>query len=295
MRSENRQVVLGISGHRTAHLIEWTAQWWLQPGDAVRVVHAYQAIPYVAVDWQLPVDDDTLVRDATERHVRDAVARLRHSRPDVLVTAELTGAPAAVALAEAARTADLVLVGAPHVDRSRAVLARLLSAVECPAVVIGATAPATPITAVAALLRGSDSDAAVLRAAFPEARRLRSGLLALKPWQPPLDGNIRSAETGEQKILDNYLAAWRDRFADVAVSSALRPAEPLASMVAHLDTTDLLVLGLPDVHDPQEHLDALLDVVIPAETHCTMLVPPLNRVPAAVGRGAETRVAAAAR
>lgn len=198
MNGQHRRVVLGISGHRTAHLIEWAAQWWLQPGDEVRVVHAYQAIPYVAVDWQLPVDDDALVRDATERHVREAVARLRRSRHDVTVTAELTGAPAAIALAEAARTADLVLVGAPHSDRSRAVLATLLATVGCPAVVIGATAPATPITAVATLLRGSDSDEAVLRAAFSEARRLHSGLLALKPWQPPLDGNIRSAATAEQ-------------------------------------------------------------------------------------------------
>jgi hypothetical protein len=128
----------------------------------------------------------------------------------------------------------------------------------------------------AALPRGSDSDETVLRAAFSEARRLRSVLLALKAWQPPLDGNIRSAESAEQKILDNYLADWQDRFPDVAVTSALRPDEPLASMVATLGPTDLLVLGL-------------LDLVILAETHCSMLVPACDRVPAAARRGTETR------
>lgn len=60
-------------------------------------------------------------------------------------------------------------------------------------------------------------------------------------------------------------------------------------MVAPLGLTDLLVLGLPDLDDAHEDLDALLDVVIPAETHCTMLIPACDRVPAAVGRGAETR------
>lgn len=289
MTSDYRRIVLGISGHRTAHLIEWAARWWLQPGDAVRVVHAYQAIPYVAVDWQLPVDDDALVRDATERHIREAVARLRHSRPDVRVTAELTGAPAAIALAEAARTADLVLVGAPHCDRSRVVLARLLATVACPAVVIGATEPATPITAVAAILRGNEADGPVLQAAFFEARRLRCGLLVLKPWQPPLDGNLRSAGMAEQQILDGYLAGWLDRFPDVSVASAVRTGESLGSLIDHLAATDLLVLGLPGPDSTNEQLDPLLDAVLPARTHCSILVPGDATVSAAFGHGAGRR------
>jgi hypothetical protein len=159
---------------------------------------------------------------------------------------------------------------------------------------IGATAPATPITAVTTLLRGSDSDEAVLQAAFSEARRLRCELRALKLWQRPLDGNTHLAEAAEQKTLGNYLAGWQHRFPDVAVASALRPGEPLGSVVDHLATTDLLVLGLPDFDDAHEHLDALLDAVVPAQTHCTMLVPTWNRVLAAVGRGGETRAASAA-
>jgi nucleotide-binding universal stress UspA family protein len=277
MTGQQRRVVLGISGHRTAHLIEWAAQWWLQPGDAVRVVHAYRTIPYVAVDWQLPVDDDVLVRQATERHLREAVARLRRYRRDVLVTAELTGAPAATALAEAARTAGLVLVGASHGDRSRAVLARLLNRIGCPAVVIGATEPTTPITAVAAILRGNDTDQAVLQAAYSQASRLRCGLLALKPWQPPLDGDLRLAEAVEERILDGCLAGWRERFPDVTVAAGLRAGETLRGLVDHLAGTDLLVLGLPDSDSAQT--DALLDVVIPARTHCTMLVPAAGLIP----------------
>jgi hypothetical protein len=40
---------------------------------------------------------------------------------------EPTGDPAGTALAEAARDADLVLVGVPHGDRSRTMLAQLLA------------------------------------------------------------------------------------------------------------------------------------------------------------------------
>jgi hypothetical protein len=46
------------------------------------------------LNWQLPVDDDDLVRGATERHVRAAAARLLRCRPDVGVLDERTGDPA---------------------------------------------------------------------------------------------------------------------------------------------------------------------------------------------------------
>src|SRR3954452_3543914 len=128
MINNGRRIVLGISGHQTAHLIDWTATL-VNPADTVRIVHGYPPIPYAATDWQLPVDSDRLVRGATERHVRAAAARLRRFRPDVVVVEQLVGNPAAAALVEAAGEADLVLVGTPHCDRSRTVLAQLLAEV----------------------------------------------------------------------------------------------------------------------------------------------------------------------
>ena len=185
MLGSSRRIVLGVSGQQTLHLIGW-ATMLVRPGDIVRIVHGYRPVPCAAVGWQLPVDNDDLVRGATERHVRAAAARLRRYRPDVVVMHELTGNPAGTALAEAARNADLVLVGVPHGDRSRTVLAQLLADVGCPVVVVGAAEPAVtgPVTAV---LQGNDADHAVLQAGFAEAHRRRRDLLVLKAWQPPLE------------------------------------------------------------------------------------------------------------
>lgn len=270
MIGTGRRVVLGISGHLTAHLVEWAAVL-VRPGDTVRIVHGYRPIPYAATDWQLPVDDDSLIRKVSERHVQAAAAKLRRCRPDITVTSELTGNPAGRVLAQAARDADLVMVGAPHCDRSRLVLARLLAEVDCPVVVFGAAEPLLdgPVTA---LLGGSQADDSILRAAFALAHQRGCGLLVLKPWQPPLDGSAGYAEIAEQKALDSYLAGVREQFPDVAVTAELRFGEPLRALVGH-SAVDLLVLGLPRPHIQPEHFTALLDAVLPAHGYPVLLIP----------------------
>ncbi|HEX4727927.1 MAG TPA: universal stress protein [Jatrophihabitans sp.] len=270
MIGSGRRVVLGISGHRTAHLVEWAAVL-VRSGDTVRIVHGYRPIPYASTDWQLPVDDDSLIRKVTERHVQAAAAQLRRRRPDITVSSELTSNPAGRVLAEAARGADLVMVGAPHCDRSRLVLARLLAEVDCPVVVFGAAEPLL-VGPVTALLRGSQVDDSILRAAFALAHQRGCGLLALKPWQPPLDGSASYAETTEQKALDGYLAGIGELFPDVAVAAELRFGKPLRVLVGH-SALDLLVLGLPRPDAQPEYFNALLDAVLPGHGYPIMLIP----------------------
>lgn len=267
MIDNRRRVVLGISGHRTAHVVDWAAAW-LHRADSVLIVQAYRPIPYAAMDWQLPVDNGSLIR----RQLRAAATRLARQRPDLTVTTESTHLPAATALAAAARHADLVLVGVPHSDRSRGVLAGLLDEVECPVVVLGTGDPVPP-SSTAVMLRGSQGDDAVLQEAFAEAHRSECGLLAVKPWQPPLDGSGRYAETAEQKMLDGILAGWQERYPDVGVSAELRFGETLAELVRHLAGTDLLALGLPPAGTEYGYHQVLLHEVIPARPRLTMLVP----------------------
>ena len=270
MIGTGRRVVLGISGHRTSHLVEWAAAL-ARPGDTVRIVHGYRPIPYAATDWQLPVDDNHLIRKVSERHVLAAAVKLRRARPDITVTSELAGNPAGRVLAEAARSADLVMVGAPHCDRSRLVLTRLLNEVDCPVVVFGAAEPLLdwPVTA---LVRGSQGDEKILRSAFALAQQRGCGLLVLKPWRPPLDGSAGYAEIAEQKALDSYLAGIGEFFPDVAVAAELRFGQPLEVLVEH-STIDLLVLGLVRPHLQPGWLNILLDTVLPAHPYPIMLIP----------------------
>jgi len=279
--STSWQVVLGISGHRTSHLIGWASRL-VRPGDEVVIVHAYPPIPYAATDWQLPIDSDPVVREVTKRHIRDAVTRLRTQRPDVKVREEIRTEPAARVLLAAARQAGLVMVGVPHCDRSRAVLHRLVAEAPCPVLVIGAAQPLAsgPVTA---LLRGRDSDDAVLEAAFTAAAGRRSEVIAVKPWHRPLDGSQFYAETSEQKLLDAQLARWSERFDGLPVVAELLTSDSGATLTAHVQQAELLVTARPAGF---AELDLALKELIDTRDLPTLVVPERLRPaePLAAGR-----------
>jgi len=279
MAGQRRRVVFGISGHRTAHLVDWAARL-LERADRVVVVEVYRPIPYTATDWQLPVDHSGSLRELTRHQVANAAAQLRLSRPDLAVTEELAGGAIDLALTGAAQSADLMLLGIPHSARTRAMLSRLLAEVDCPVLLIGPAEPGST-DGVAAVLRGDSADDAVLQAAFEQAHRERRGLLVLKRWQPPLDGNVRYAETAEQKLLDNYLAGWQERYPRVGVAAELRYGETLPELMDHGDHAGLLVLALPRPGTGRNDFEATLDEVIGHRTHPTMLIP--ERETAVVG------------
>ena len=276
MTELRRRVVLGISGHRTAHLIDWAVRL-LWRGDRVQIVHVYQPIPYAASDWQLPLDKAGSVRTVLHQHVGVAADRLRRKRPDLVVTEELAGHPIDLALTKAARTAELILLGIPHWDRNRNMLIRLLAEMHCPLVLIGPADPA-PLGTVAAVLRGDQVDEVVLSTAFKQAQQQHCGVLVLKRWQPPLDGNLRYAETAEQKVLDSYLAGWQERYPHLGVTAELRFGESLTDLIQHAAQADLLVLPLP-AHDADPgQFRAALDEVIAHRSQPTLLIPQPARV-----------------
>ncbi|MDQ2848090.1 MAG: universal stress protein [Actinomycetota bacterium] len=263
-----RRLVLGISGHQTAHLLDWTASV-AEPGDQVRIVHAYRPIPYAATDWQLPIDTEAMVLDLTVRHVRDAANRLRRLRPDIQVRDELTGDRAEVMLLDAAAAADLVLVGSPHCDRSRAVLDQVLGSIACPLLVLGAAATHRS-GSVTAVLRGDAGDDAVLEVAFTEADRRRGTLLAVKQWWPPLDGSRLSVETAEQQALDTQLEQWQRRRPGVAVIAELLLGDSAARLRDRATDAELLVLNRPGT---ATIADTLLAELILTRDQPTLVVP----------------------
>ncbi len=281
-----RRIVLGISGHQTAHLLNWAASV-AEPDDRVRIVHAYRPIPYAATDWQLPIDTDSIVHDVTVRHVHDATEQLRRLRPDLVIHDEVAGDRAATVLLDAAADADLVLVGIPHCDRSRAVLDRLLRACPCPVMVLGSAAPpdAGPVTAV---LRGEPGDETVLTIAFAAARRRHGSVTAVKAWQPPLDGRTLFAEIDEQKALDAELEQWQLGYPEVPVLAELLLGGSAAQLREHAGGAELLVLSQPS---GIAIADALLEELILSRSHPTLVVPNARAAvragePAAVGPSA---------
>jgi len=249
MDTAGRQVVLGISGPDVAHLIDWAALL-VRPADTVYITYASELEPAI----------------------RLAGARLRRHRPDLAVFEGSTSGPAA--LIDAARGADLVILATPHLDRDRAVLARLLAEVDCP---VAVTAPArpVPVRSVTVILRGDQDDDALVEMAYAQASRYDCGVLAVKSWQPPPDGGAYYAEIAEQKELDSYLAGWQERFPDVGIAAELRVGELIRALDDGASGADLLILAVsrpgPTSLDPV--LDPVLDAVLADRSHSTVLIP----------------------
>jgi nucleotide-binding universal stress UspA family protein len=185
MAGRKRTITVGIGDQGTMRLLDWVAVV-AHPGDLVHLVHAYDSLPCAAVDWRLPVENDDLLYAASARHAAYAAAALRRKRPDLVVDDDIVRCSSARALAEAPAEADLVVVGSPHRPGSRSALRQLARHSCCPVLVIGDQSPlAVPEHApVTVMLRDLANDEAAIEAGFDAAAERRSGLIALRAWQP---------------------------------------------------------------------------------------------------------------
>lgn len=223
MERSARTYVVAIGDQGARPVLEWLAAI-AGSGDRVRIVHAYQPIPYAAVDWQLPVDDDTIIYSAVARHTADAARLLRRQRPDLYIEAEILRCATDRALLEAAGGADRLVIGRPHGPASAAVLGYLAGHASCPVLVAADRhPPSVPWqSATTVLLRDPAREQPALEMAFTEAAAHRHGLIVLRPWHPVPGAGLVYAEIKEQKWLDEVLSGWCERYPSVGVSVELR-------------------------------------------------------------------------
>jgi nucleotide-binding universal stress UspA family protein len=275
MTQPKRTITVGIGDQGAMRLLDWVSVV-AHPGDTVHIVHAYDSLPYAAVDWQLPVDNDDLLYAASARHVSYAALALRRKRPDLAVGHEIVRCPSARALSAAANEADLIVVGSPHRPGSRSALRQLAQHSTCPVLVVGDQSPLTapehaPVTV---MLRDLANDEAVVEAGFEAATERRSGLIALRAWQPQSDASLAYAEAEEQLAVDLFLAAWMPRFPDVGVSTQLRVGDACSVLREYAGDAALLVLGNgPAADSPEPTLDVVVDTALQVRHAPTLLIP----------------------
>jgi nucleotide-binding universal stress UspA family protein len=275
MTRQRRTITVGIGDQGAMQLLDWVAVV-AHRGDVVHLVHAYDSLPYAAVDWQLPIDDDDLLYAASARHAAYAALALRRKRPDLTVDAEISRCPSTRALPAAASEADLVVVGSPHRSGSRSALRQLAWRSRCPVLVIGDQPPPVgpehaPVTV---MLRDLPNDEAALEAGFEAAAERRSGLIALRAWQPRSRAGLASAEAEEQLALQLLLSAWTPRFPTVGVSIQLRIGDARSVVHQHAADTPLLVMANGPAADvPEPGLDVVVDIALQVRQAPTLLIP----------------------
>ncbi|MGV0793822.1 universal stress protein [Mycolicibacterium sp. XJ1819] len=252
-------VVVGVDGSPISNAaIYWAAQEAVLREVALTLVHVVNPVittsPHVPVPVDLQPDQEQLVR----QFVDDAVKMVEENPPDhrpATINSEILFGPAVPTLVEVSKEADMIVVG----SRGRGPVARLLLGsvssgllhrAQCPVAVVHEEARPTAEEAAAPVLVGVDGSAGADLAtgvAFHEASLRGVDVVALQAWSdtvvdlPEMDwGTVKSKE---QELLDDRLAAWREKYPGVKVTPVVVRDEPARQLIEQSESAQLVVVG----------------------------------------------------
>ncbi|GAA2558756.1 universal stress protein [Pseudonocardia hydrocarbonoxydans] len=244
-QDEHLGVVVGVDGSRLGlDAVRWAVAEARLRGLPLQILHA---APYSAGSAAgLHRARDILARAFTVAHRAD---------PGVQVTTRRTEHTATASLLDAARHAELLVVGMGGGDRPQELLIGSVALevsghAPCPVAVVrgGAHRP----VADRPVLVGVDdvtADAAALTVGFTDAHRHGSGIVVLHarpgaaPFRARLAGHTEAARVAAWAELAGALAPWAARFPDVPLELALVPGQPASPLLAAAVDARLLVLG----------------------------------------------------
>jgi nucleotide-binding universal stress UspA family protein len=238
----------------------------------------------------MPTDFQTTVKDAADKISGDGVQWLRNRYPGMPVDAKVIAGPTADALAEAARDADLLVVG----NRGRggfaglllgSVSMRTLTMASCPTLVVRGT-PREPAGTVVLALDVEDPGEELMGFAFAEAALREARLRVVNVWDldwtgsadpdtaDDLDTAKKQAVAGIRSTLERRLNPWHAKHPDVRLAVEVMAGTPSAVLTGLTKNTDLIVAGAhrrgdghpgmrpgPIVHTLLHHADCPVVVV----------------------------------
>jgi nucleotide-binding universal stress UspA family protein len=255
MAHENR-VLAGLGDAQDGiPALDWAAREAQARNAELHVVRCYFSlsgiVPWETSDDQVVVGD---LRDAAMKRLRDAVAHVKQSRPQVRVTGEVVAGDPADFLVEQSRNADVTVLGSRHIGRLGAtVLGSVSVAVAARAsgpVVVVEGPPGDPAEhpAVVVGVDGSAASEEALGFAFDYAARHGRALRAVFCWRPDLAAEMKwrpeqPPPERAERWLAEAVAGWREMYPDVVVHRAVIRAHPVEGLVAEALAQELLVVG----------------------------------------------------
>ncbi|NRQ33347.1 universal stress protein [Nonomuraea sp. NN258] len=244
-------IIVGADGSRTGlDAVAWAAREAAlrrMPLTVANVVPKWVTRPaegpYAEVgDW---------MRDGGESVLNAAVDHARQEAPGTDVQAVLLPGDPRAALIEAAKEADLLVVGC----RGHSAVRGLLVGSVAYGVAAHATVDTVLVQELHALPRGeivvgvdgSDAGRRAVGFAFQEAGLRVARLRAVQAWAWPQAGGFdpadEQAEREARRTLSATLAEFRERHPDVPVSEELSHGHPVEVLKEASATADLLVVG----------------------------------------------------
>ena len=239
----------------------WGAREAERAGGVVHIVHAYGMLHLSGSSWPAAVQANDARRANARGVVAAAVNQIRLAYPQLEVSGSAIDGDTIDVLLDAARLADLVVVGRlpdGHDDgrtRGGHVGRRVAAVADCPVVVVPTGADTGPIPAdgaVCLVIDEPDLPVAAVDFAFAAARERRVSLVVVlaQPEAATLPApDLAYWETFRQQVLDAELSSWQRTFPDVGVVVEVRREDAVTALGVVQNRSQLLVVGRGAVVD----------------------------------------------
>ena len=251
-------IIVAVDGSAASNVaVEWAARDAALRQESLTLVHVLPA-PLITM-WPEPPRSKARQREFHERHghqiIGDAVAAVEQSDVRGLATLEhrTFAGNTLSTLIDLSKDAAMVVVGCRGRDEDRPILGSiptgLIRHAHCPVAIIHdefrSTAPKAPVLVGVDGSATSDHATAI---AFDEASRRDVGLIAMHSWGEYGPYKVPMIDWEEQfdegrAALAGHLAAWEQRYPNVAVEQRLVYGEPAYQLLAAAETAQLTVVG----------------------------------------------------
>ena len=288
--SEQRAIVVGVdTSGRTDAWLEWAVREARARQAPLRLVCGYDfVVPFgnLSVYLDLRKLDLDHAKRIAERALNEAEIQAAELDPGVEVSVEAIDGEAVPTLLAESLQAQTVVLGSRRLGAAGSiVLGSVSTAVAaraaCPAVVVRGAVAADEAQPVVVGVDGTRGSETVLEYAFGYASAHGVPLHAVLCWQPNLLAPLVTMPAGEANDgvhawLSEALAGWREKFPDVAVTSAVVENHPTAGLTQAAAGAQLLVVGSIGRHALAGTLLGSVSQGVLHHAQCPVAVVPVN-------------------
>jgi nucleotide-binding universal stress UspA family protein len=239
--------------------VEYAAEHAHRRHLGLRIVHAYDAIPYLAPSPNLELEQEVAakMRDSAQRLLDDTAAAVQSLYPDLTITSRLDTRPPTATLLEESDDAETLVMGLRGSGgfaglRAGSTSLHVASHARSPVVAVPTPSDTDPQRhGVVVGVDGSTLSGAAVEWAFTTADALGEPLVAVHTWSEPshpepgylpIYSEARHEEDG-QLVLAESLAGWSEKYPDVDVEARLVQGHPVEVLAAASATARLVVVG----------------------------------------------------
>ncbi|GAA3507619.1 nucleotide-binding universal stress UspA family protein [Streptosporangium album] len=283
-------IVVGVDGSASSlQAVAWAAQEAVLRNAPLRIVHAALRWAYDVPLVPQPAHWGPAAEATSQELLRQAAEQAHADTPMVMVTTEIVDGAAAEAIAAAAETAQLIVVGSRGLGGFAGLLLGSVSrdlAARSPCPVVVVNWPRTGHgTEIVVGVTGHPDQGPVLEFAFGEAALRGLPLRAVHAWthpavrapgdMQPLVLDIESVGQEEARLLAESISGWREKFPDVPLIEHVAHEHPAKALIDASEAAELVVVGAPGwarifgstVHALLHHAHAPVVVVRHATSH----------------------------